>query len=86
MFWLPDWKDWADWDGEEDEKRLATAVSYVGTQAGATMWRRQREITLSQDFFFFFFSSLPLQRIFILNQKAHYSTCRLACPLCPVEM
>lgn len=28
----------------------------------------------------------PLERIFILNQKAHYSTHRLTCPLYPAEM
>lgn len=28
----------------------------------------------------------PLQQIFILNQKAHYSTHRLTCPLYPAEM
>lgn len=30
-------------------------------------------------------TSSSLQRIFILNQKAHYSTCRLTCPLNPAE-
>lgn len=76
-FWLTDWADCM-------ESRRMWTCGYSSSlmfsvYAGRHIVARE-EITLSQDF------PPPLQRIFILNQKAHYSTHRLTCPLYPAEM
>lgn len=70
------WRSWLGWRRDEDARRQQPRLMLSMCAGGRSRVAREK-LVYRETFFFNFFS---LQRVFILNQKAHYGTCRSTCP------